>query len=537
MLKSKKLYTAFFTIGLLIQVRPKSCIFSLCFITLKIYQNKKRWKLWLGIAAAVIVASMLVYSQLLVERIAREEKEKMALWAQAVQNRAVLVNKTDSIFRIFEAEDRKNISLWAEANKFIAEYEGDGDIYFPTRILSNNTTIPVIITNDKDEILFYNNFPSHRENDTAWLKEQLQTFKQRNKPIDVSYKVLRRTMKQYLYYDDSYIFRELKNTIDNLVQSFISETVINSASVPVIITNEKQDSIISYGNLDELGFKKNDDPAHIIAAMQGYNSLEIELTKGKKNYIYYLDSNVIRLLKYFPLIFISITTGFLLVSYLLFSIARRNEQNQVWVGMSKETAHQLGTPLTSLMGWTEILKDRGVDSGITSEIEKDVERLQVVAERFSKVGSMPELYEENLDHILSAFIDYMRKRTSSKIEYMYQYHLSPDETIPLSKPLFEWVMENLIRNAIDAIQGTGSISIEVSDMGKYVAIDVTDTGKGLAKNMTKTIFRPGYTTKKRGWGLGLSLTKRIIENYHKGKIFVKSSEPGVGTTFRILLHY
>jgi len=491
----------------------------------------------LGLAAALIVGATLVYTQYLVQRIAREEQEKVALWAQAIQNRAQLVNKTDSIFKIFEAEDRKNISLWADANKFIAEYEGDGDIYFPTKILSNNTTIPVIIANEKNEILFFNNFPKEKETDTTWLYQQLLLFKQKNPPIDVSYRVLGKTIRQYLYYDDSYIFRELKNTIQDLVESFISETVINSASVPVIITNESQDSVISYGNIEEIGFSDRFDHSSLIAAMKGYNVLEVELVKGKKNFIFYRDSYVLNLLKYFPFIFLAIIAAFLLIAYLLFSTARRSEQNQVWVGMSKETAHQLGTPLTSLIGWVELLKTRNVDSEALNEIEKDIQRLQTVTERFSKIGSTPELNEEDLNEVLISFIDYMKKRTSSKIIYEYRYELPADETVPLNRPLFEWVMENIIRNAIDAIQPPGRITIEVSDAGKFVAIDITDTGKGIAKNQFKTIFRPGYTTKKRGWGLGLSLTKRIIENYHKGKIFVKQSEPGSGTVFRILLKY
>lgn len=491
----------------------------------------------LGLAAAFIVGATLVYTQYLVQRIAREEQEKVALWAEAIQNRALLVNKTDSIFKIFEAEERKNISLWAEANKFIAEYEGDGDIYFPTKILSNNTTIPVIITNDKNEILFYNNFPKDKEQDSVWLNEQLLFFKQKNPPIDVSYRVLGKTIKQYLYYDDSYIFRELKNTIQNLVESFISETVINSASVPVIITNEAQDSVISYGNIEQIGFSDGFNHSTLIAAMKGFNSLEVELVKGTKNYIFYRDSYVLNLLKYFPFIFLAIIAAFLLIAYLLFSTARRSEQNQVWVGMSKETAHQLGTPLTSLIGWVELLKTRNIDPEILYEIEKDIDRLQTVTERFSKIGSTPELKEEDLNEVLTSFIDYMKKRTSSKINYEYHYELPSDETVPLNRPLFEWVMENLIRNAIDAIQPPGTITIEVKDVGKFVAIDISDTGKGIAKNQFKTIFRPGYTTKKRGWGLGLSLTKRIIEYYHKGKIFVKQSEPGLGTVFRILLKY
>lgn len=502
---------------------------------MNIYNLKRIWKIGLGITAVGIVIATLFYTNYLVKRIAQEEKEKIELWADAVVKRAQLVNKTDSIFKVFETEDRKNISLWAEANKYIAEYEGGGDIYYPTKILTNNTTIPLIIAGENDDIRFFNNFPEEKEKDTIFLKSKLEQFKLKNPPIDVSYRVNGKVIRQYVYYDDSYIYSELKTTIDDLVRSFISETVINSASVPVIITNETKDSILAAGNIKELGFDSVYNPRDLIHAMEGSNMIEVELSKGNKNYIFYQNSYILSLLKYFPFIFLAIIAGFLLVAYLLFSTARRSEQNQVWVGMSKETAHQLGTPLTSLMGWVELLKAKGVDGEALEEIEKDVARLRTVTERFSKIGSTPDLHKEDLFEVLQSIINYMKRRTTSKISYEYRYDIPGKVMVPMNRPLFEWVLENLFRNAIDAIAGQGEIVVEVTDQGKYVAIDVTDTGKGIQRNQFKTIFRPGYTTKKRGWGLGLSLTKRIVNEYHRGKIFVKWSEVGKGTIIRILL--
>ncbi len=503
---------------------------------MNIYQQKNRWKLWLGISAFIIVIATLIYSNYLVNKIAKQEQEKVRLWAEAVANRAKLVHKTDSIFKIFEVEDRKNIELWAEANMNIAQTENLDDIYWPTKIISNNTTIPVIITNEKGEITFYNNFPEDKLKDTTFLQKELVRFKEKNKPLDVSYKIFDIVMKQSLYYDDSYIYSELKMTIDDLVKSFISETVINSASVPVIITNEKKDSVIAYGNIEELDMGSNISSQQLIDKMKGHNMFAVELSKGNTNYIFYMNSYVLRLLRYFPFIFLAIVGIFLIISYLLFSTSRRSEQNQVWVGMSKETAHQLGTPLSSLLGWVEILKSKNADPEAIAEMENDIARLQIVTERFSKIGSTPELKDENMDEVLSGIIAYMKLRTSGKISYEYINASKHMIILPLNRPLFEWVLENLFRNAIDSITGAGKITIEMQVQNdQFCIIDVSDTGKGIPKNQHKMIFRPGYTTKKRGWGLGLSLTKRIVDEYHRGKIFVKSSEPGKGATFRIIL--
>jgi signal transduction histidine kinase len=225
-----------------------------------------------------------------------------------------------------------------------------------------------------------------------------------------------------------------------------------------------------------------------------------------------------------------------LVAYLLFSTARRVEQNQVWVGMAKETAHQLGTPLSSLIAWVEYLKSKGLDPETSSEIEKDVKRLETITERFSKIGSVPKLDTVDLVKVLEDSLNYMKLRTSKNVAFSIDTNNEKEVFAQLNIPLFEWVIENLIRNAVDAMNGNGNITITLSDQTQFVYIDIADTGKGIPKSKYKTVFEPGFTTKQRGWGLGLSLTKRIIENYHSGKIFVKSSEIDKGTTFRIVLN-
>jgi signal transduction histidine kinase len=224
------------------------------------------------------------------------------------------------------------------------------------------------------------------------------------------------------------------------------------------------------------------------------------------------------------------------VSYLAFSASRKAEQNQVWVGMAKETAHQLGTPLSSLIAWLEILKMKGLSVEYAGEIQKDIQRLQTITERFSKIGSAPALQKENLLQVMEHSVNYIRSRTSDKIIFDVKAPQNADVFAPINVPLFEWVIENILKNSIDAMNGEGKIAVKITDQQQFAYIDISDTGKGISKSAFKTIFKPGYTTKSRGWGLGLSLSKRIIEEYHDGQIFVKSSEPGKGTTLRIVLN-
>jgi signal transduction histidine kinase len=259
-------------------------------------------------------------------------------------------------------------------------------------------------------------------------------------------------------------------------------------------------------------------------------------TNKRFNYLYYKNSIILAQLKRYPYYQLTVIGIFIIVAYLAFSSSRRAEQNQVWVGMSKETAHQLGTPISSLMGWINLIREteKSDQEDLLLELEKDVKRLELITERFSKIGSAPKLDIEVVDDVLQDSINYLQVRTSNRVRFTLVRN-EDELTAQMNVPLFEWVIENICKNAIDAMNGEGSITMATQAEGDSVIIDITDTGKGISPSKLKTVFKPGYTTKKRGWGLGLSLAKRIIEDYHRGKIVVKSSEVNKGTTFRITL--
>lgn len=268
--------------------------------------------------------------------------------------------------------------------------------------------------------------------------------------------------------------------------------------------------------------------------------IDIEIAPGFMQHLYYEDSRTLTLLSYFPYVQIGVMIVFVVVVYFAVSSSKRAEQNKVWVGLSKETAHQLGTPISSLMAWIELLPSFGVDPDVAGEMDKDVRRLASIASRFSKIGSIPELEPANVNEVVEHIAAYMSTRISSRVKLKVQCGNGKMD-VAMSEPLIEWVMENLIKNAVDAMDGHGIISITTTQLPSinhnkpYVKIDVTDTGKGISRRDFKTVFRPGYTTKSRGWGLGLTLARRIVERYHGGKIFVAASTPGSGTTFTILL--
>jgi signal transduction histidine kinase len=318
-------------------------------------------------------------------------------------------------------------------------------------------------------------------------------------------------------------------------QVFLYSIIENNKTVPVILT-DGADSIISARNFDSL---KIQDPRFLkkeLARMkEKIRPIIIDIGKGQINRIYYRESIILRKLTYFPYVQLSVIVLFILVSYLAFSTSRKAEQNQVWVGMSKETAHQLGTPTSSLAGWIEILHMQHPEIGITEELARDLSRLEKIAERFSKIGSRPDLSMENIIEVISQTIDYLKSRTSSKVVIKTDFGGCGELLIPINSALFTWVIENVCKNAVDAITGEGEISIRVSENEQSAIIDINDNGKGIPKSAFKRIFKPGYTTKKTGWGLGLSLSKRIIEEYHNGKIFVRHSEVGRGSGFRIVM--
>lgn len=372
------------------------------------------WKTYLAVIALLIVGASLYYTSELARKLAYEEQKKVKELADAIKTLG----------------DPKNNNSQETA--------------FASKLLTQNTNIPLIITDEKGHIIDNKNIDSNRTlNYHKFLEIKLEEFKAIHPPIEANYGL----GSQYVYYGESYLLTQLR---------------------------------------------------------------------------------------YFPYVQLAIIFLFLLIVLVFISTAHRSLQNQVWVGLSKETAHQLGTPLSSIEAWLELLKENEANHEAVVEMQKDLDRLKLVADRFGKVGSAPQLEEENLSVRLQAIVEYMQKRAPMKVQITLHNKL-PEIPANISGALFDWVMENLIRNALDAMGGTGRIDVYVNNTPQQVVIDVQDTGKGIPGHQIKKVFDPGFTTKKRGWGLGLSLSKRIVERYHHGSLFVKQTEVGKGTTFRIIL--
>lgn len=351
---------------------------------------------------------------------------------------------TNKLAKSLALEEQKKIEIWAQATRQFILADQDTNIDFILSIIEGNSTIPVVIVDEKDHLL-------HSRN----------------------------------------IIEPTKN-IEEFYKNKISDLKSNREAIVVDLGNAKQ-------------------------------------------YIYYDDSLLLKQLYYFPYIQLGVIVIFLFISFFAFSSTKNAEQNRVWVGLSKETAHQLGTPISSLLAWVDLLKARYTEDKLIHEMSKDVNRLRIIAERFSKIGSAPDLNLVSLNDALSNAVQYINNRSSQKVAIECHFNDENPIFVHLNVPLFEWVVENLCKNAIDAMDGVGRIDLFVNHKDNDIVIDVQDTGKGIERNKYKTIFSPGFTTKKRGWGLGLSLAKRIIESYHDGKIYVKQSEIGKGTTFRIEL--
>lgn len=329
--------------------------------------------------------------------------------------------------------------------------------------------------------------------------------------------------------------RLVVNEENDDILNFLVSIIDDNTTVPVILT-DSDGKVISTLNLDSARVSDIKYVNHQLQKMQESGKvITFSFGNNEINYIYYRESTILRRLIHYPYLQLGIIILFIAVAYFAFSMARSAEQNQVWVGMSRETAHQLGTPTSSLSAWTELLRQKLPGDSIPDEISKDVERLEKIADRFSKIGSKPALKESDINTIIEGVLEYLQPRLGSAIEIIVDKDLNSDLKIPVNRSLFEWVLENLCRNAADAMSGKGIIRIIPRRFQGNITIDVCDQGKGISKRAWKTIFMPGYTTKERGWGLGLSLASRIIEEYHKGKIFVKSSDHEKGSCFRIIL--
>lgn len=500
---------------------------------MNIYARKKRWKVILFAVAIAIVGITMWYTNIIVKKVSLNEQKNVRIWADAIHRKTALVKYIEEFFLQIREQDRKQVELLAEAYKqLIKTQNSDIDLTFYVDIIRSNNTIPVILTDEVGTIINAKNVDFDKDTVIFLSGKLLKEFSV-FPPIEARYYQNR---KNYLYYKESRLFTELRSVLDDLVRSFFSEIVINSASVPVIITDSTKRNVIEFGNIPP---DKIMDPVYLDKAIsrmeQDNHVIEIDLVNQGKSYIFYQSSYLLLQLKYYPLVQLAIIALFLIIGYLMFSTARRSEQNQVWVGLAKETAHQLGTPLSSMIAWMEILEMDGIKHEAFKELNKDVTRLENITERFSKIGSVPKLENENIVEVIYNSIEYLKTRTSHKI--IYEINPDPDHKIfaPINLHLFEWVIENITKNAVDAMGSSGNFTVDIFEENDHVIIDLTDTGKGIPKSKYKSIFNPGFTSKKRGWGLGLSLAERIIQNYHKGRIFVKSSSIDKGTTFRIIL--
>ena len=447
----------------------------------------------------------------------------MKMWSEAIVQRAALVGYTQQLFEELGGEERHKADRLADAYRLINNPPRGMDLTFITDYLWSNKTIPVLIFDESDELLYRVNVD--QEDDLDSLKA---TMRAANEPIvfnDVGHTI---------YWSESLRFSELKDVMQDLIESFISETVLNSASVPVVMTDSTRSTVVHFQRVDSASVS---DPVRLellLEDMAASNEpIAVDLPGEGRQYIYFSDSIVLTQLRYYPLVQLVLIAVFALVSYLIFSSFRRAEQDQVWVGMAKETAHQLGTPLSSLMAWLGLLEEEGVRQDYLGEMNRDIVRLNTVVERFSKIGSNPILKKYDVADVVRDTVEYMEPRVSKNIEIVFD---APDAPVSplLSPPLFSWVLENLIRNAVDAMDGDGTISMAVVRDDSGIHVTVSDTGPGIPKSKRKEIFQPGYTTKARGWGLGLSLCKRIIEEYHGGRIEVGDGD-SCGTEFSIVL--
>lgn len=369
---------------------------------------------------------------------------KILFFGVAIIIAAVSLVVSDTLIRKLEQEEREKVEIWVNATQVMTSENPTLDMNLILKIIEGNNSIPVLVCNERNEVLHHRNVEVPKGDVEAFFKEKIAQFRSQNRPII------------------------------------------------------------------------------------------IDMEDGTYQYFYYDDSIILKRLMIYPYIQLGIVSIFILIAFIALISTKKAEQNKVWVGLSKETAHQLGTPISSLIAWMEYLRSKDIEASILGEMEKDVKRLEMIAERFSKIGSNPKPQPVDIRFCLEQAVDYMRTRISKKV----LLHLPSDGEplrVLLNEALFGWVVENLIKNAVDAMEGKGEIHFRIEDRGSIVRLDVSDTGKGIPKSKFKQVFSPGFTTKKRGWGLGLSLVKRIVESSPRGKIYVLSSEQGKGTTFRIEL--
>ena len=488
-----------------------------------------RFKWIFLIIGFTIVMMFFIEINKIITQLRKEEQVKIELWANAVSRKAKFVEHTEKFFNTVAEEEQIKLQQFIDAHKIILSQPLDAELNFFYDFIVNNKTIPVIITDEFNNIQLSQNIKIP-ENQKVLVGNLLKQFSH-NPPFEYTVS----GMRFKLYYCESIVYTDLKETLTYFTNNFLNELVNNSVFIPVVITDSTRTHIIASGNIEDWQI----DDEHLsgtIKEMEDENgALTISLPERPNAKIFYKRSKFITALQYYPVVYVVVTVFFVFLMFRLFRAMKKNEENMLWIGMNKETAHQLGTPISALVAWVEYLRLQPENESICNEIVKDINRLDMITKRFSQIGTNPELVKQDLIPIIENAMAYLSSRSSKNITY--NINLPRGETImlPVNQCLLEWTLENLSKNAIDAMSGIGTLTLELTQDAKRVYIDLEDTGKGMPRKQFKKIFEAGFTTKKRGWGMGLSLAKRIIEEYHHGKIFVKQSVPGKGTTFRIIL--
>lgn len=514
---------------------------------MNLYSNKQKWKVILIAVALGLVGISLFVSNSIVQKVHEREKQRATQWADAIQKKVELVELTDSTFSRLRDREREKMQLWIEATKEVSKptaLDQNADISFPFLIINRNTDIPVVLVDDQNNVSGHINidfteediqkdFPQLSKKEVTKVFEDsllllTKNWEKNNKPFTIE--IIEGFFMTY-YYTDSRQIRLLEKERDSLISAFSKELINNDGLVPVILVDDTRNEILG----TNLPYERvQGDLKSILAQFEQQNDpIVMRFGNNRQLTLYYERSPELMQLQYFPIIQFLIIGLFVLIAYLIFSTFRKAEQNQVWAGMAKETAHQLGTPLSSLLAWTELLDQNEENKAFTPEMRKDIQRLEKVSDRFSKIGSEAKLDQTDIVFTIEQILNYLSPRLSKQVQITFKPDMHP--AVPHNAPLMEWVLENLIKNAVDAMETKGQINIEISKQHKMAFIDITDTGKGIPSNQVKSVFQPGFSTKKRGWGLGLSLVRRIVKEYHKGDVFVLHSEINKGTTFRISL--
>ena len=516
---------------------------------MKLYSNKQKWKIVLLVVALLLVGASLYVSNEIVAKVAKRERERVTQWADAIKKRAELVRLTNNSFEQLRDKELEEMELWIAATKEISKptpLNRQQSYDLPLAIINRNKDIPVILLDQDNQVSGYINleidtsdisalYPDLEKDSVAELfKHTLVNLAHEWEKINPSFTIeIYEGLFMTYYYNDSRDILRLEKERDSLINAFNEELIENADLVPVLLMDSTQTKVVasnlSEGMINEKNLLQTRDDL-----LQQNNPIEISFGPLDRNYVFYANSPELKQLQYFPYIQFMIIGLFIFIGYVIFSTFRKAEQNQVWAGMAKETAHQLGTPISSLMAWIELLSGMDIDESITKEMNKDIERLTKVTDRFSKIGAGTSLEEKDIVATTKNMLSYLRTRVSPKVDITFEAD-EPTIIVMHNPPLFEWVIENICKNAIDAMEGDGKLSVVITSKPGKVFVDISDTGKGMTQRQQREVFKPGFTTKKRGWGLGLTLVKRIITEYHKGQISVLKSEVGHGTTFRITL--